>query len=83
MLTKEIVIGSVTILEDRQLQVREDTVVLEDGVELSRTYFRYVVGPGDNVSNRPAFVQQLAKFLWVPAVVKSWQAKVATMKEQV
>jgi len=69
MLIKEIVIGLITILESRQIQVREDTVVYEDGVELSRTYMRYVMEPGDDVATPHAILKDLANLLWTPEVV--------------
>lgn len=75
MLTKEIVTGSIEILEEAQMQVREDTVVLEDGVELSRTYHRYVLNPGDDVSNKSQRVQDIAGLLWTPEVVQTWKDK--------
>jgi len=72
-LTKEIVVGVIEILEESQIQVREDTVVKEDAVELSRTYMRYVLVPGDDVSTRPQRVQDIANFLWTDAVVQHWK----------
>lgn len=71
MLEKQIVIGLVTILQDMSMQVREDTVVLEDGVELSRTYFRYVVLPDEDVSGRAQIVKDLAGLLWTADVVEA------------
>jgi hypothetical protein len=68
MLTKTIVVGSIEILEDLRMQVREDTVVDEDGVEISRTFLRYVLTPGDDVSSRPQLVQDVANSIWPEAV---------------
>ena len=75
MLTKEIVVGSIEILEGFRMQVREDTVVNEDGVELSRTFLRYVLDPGDDVSARPQIVKDIANFLWTTDVVSNWKLK--------
>lgn len=65
MLTKSVVVGSLEILESLQMNVREDTVIEEDGVEISRSFNRYVVAPGDDVSNRPKIVQDVTGLLWV------------------
>lgn len=58
-LTKETEI-EVYVLVDGQLQVRESTIVLEDGIELSRTYHRHVVDIGDDVTGEAQIVQDIA-----------------------
>jgi len=75
MLTKIIEAGSVEILHDMTMQVREDTVVYEDEVELSRTYSRYVTVPGEDVSSRSQLVRDLANLLWTPEVVAAYKEK--------
>ena len=57
---------TVTVLSDGQLQVREETIIEEDGVELTRTYHRSVVDVGDDVSTAPAIVQELAAAVHTP-----------------
>jgi hypothetical protein len=64
MLTKTIVVGSIEILEDLRMQVREDTVIKEDDVEISRTFLRYVLTPGDDLSGAPQLVQDVAADIW-------------------
>jgi hypothetical protein len=59
-LTEKQVIGSRDVLEDGQIQVRRDTVIIRDGVEISRTYHRHVVAPGDDVSREDPSVQRIA-----------------------
>jgi len=80
MLTKETIIGLVSITETYQLLVREDAVIAEDGVELSRTYHRYVVTPGEDVRERPLIVRDLAGLLWTPEVEAWWEKKRRTDK---
>lgn len=69
MLEKQVVLGLISILESRQMQIREDTVVYEDGVELSRTYMRYTAEPDQPVDDKPQIVQDLANLLWTPEVI--------------
>ena len=46
-ITKEILVGKIEIVgEFKSVQVRTDTVVKEDGSELSRSYHRHVLHPG-------------------------------------
>lgn len=68
-------IGQRTLLADGQLQVRIDTVVENDGVEISRTYFRKVLAPGDDVTNEDASVKAVANAAWTQAVVDAYKAK--------
>lgn len=70
MLEKKIEVGLVTILQDGEIQVREDTVVYEDLVEISRTYNRYVSNPGDDVSGKPQRVRDVANLIWTPEVIE-------------
>ena len=45
-LTKETIIGKMEVVTDfKHIQVRTDTVIKEDGVELSRSFHRHVVTP--------------------------------------
>jgi hypothetical protein len=75
MLEKQIVVGLLTIAQDQTISVREDTVVYEDGKEISRTYMRYIAVPGEDVSKKPLEVRRLAELLWTPEVVEAWLLK--------
>ena len=44
-ITKRKEMGSIEILPDGCIQCREDTILEEDGVEISRTYHPHVVEP--------------------------------------
>ena len=57
--------------EDGQLQVREITRIMEDGVEISKTYHRHIVDVGDDVSGQPQFVQDLASNFHTPARISA------------
>jgi hypothetical protein len=68
-ITKETVIGSLEVVGDYKLvQVRTDTVIKEDGKELSRTYHRHVLHPNDNISGEDASVQSVCNAVWTQAV---------------
>ena len=56
------------------LQVRRADIVLKDDVEISRSYHRHVLVPGDNVSAEPAVVQQTASAIWTADVVAAYEA---------
>jgi len=50
----------VTVLADGQLQVRIDNIIERDGEEISRTFHRKVIDVGDDVTNEPQLVKDIA-----------------------
>ena len=81
-LTKEIIIGKIEVVGDyKAIQVRTDTVVKEDGTELSRQYHRHVIHPdisAENLALEHTEVQQIANSgIWTQAIKDAWDAKLA------
>jgi hypothetical protein len=72
-LTEKEVIGSRDVLEDGQIQVRRDNVILKDGIEISRTYHRHVVAPGDSIVDEDPAVQRIAMAEHTPAVIAAYK----------
>ena len=64
----------------RSIQVRTATVIEEDGVELSRSFNRHVVSPGDDVSNESAEVQAIVAVVHTPEVVAAYQQMLANQE---
>ena len=51
-ITKETQIGKIEVVgKHKFVQVRTDTVVMEDGEELSRKYHRHTLAPDADISN--------------------------------
>jgi len=72
-ITKETIIGKMEVVTDfKHIQVRTDTVIREDGVELSRTFHRHVIQPdisAEDLANEHADVQTIANSgIWTQAV---------------
>ena len=77
-LTKEIINDKYEIVTEwKHIQVREATVVSENGTELSRTFHRKVLTPDMDVSGEPQEVQDMASVLWTDAVKGAWAIKQA------
>ena len=73
-LTKETEIAKIEVVGTyKQLQVRTDTIVKEDGVELSRKYHRHVVYPDMDISGEHAEVQAIANAVWTDDVKAAWK----------
>ena len=79
-LTERMEIGSREVLSDGQIQVRTDTIFERDGVEVSRTYHRHVIAPGNDVSREDVSVQRIAKAEHTPAKIAAY--KLATQLVQ-
>ena len=73
-ITERTEIGSREVLTDGQIQVRTDTVIERDGVEISRTFHRHVVVPGADVSGEDASVQTVANAVHTAEVVEAYKA---------
>ena len=76
-LTERIEISRREVLADGQIQVRTDTVIERDGVEISRSYHRHVIAPGADVSGEDAGVQTVANAVHTDAVIAAYVAAVA------
>ena len=77
-ITKSTVVDKIEVLEMGQVQVRTATVIAEDGTELSRTFHRHVLSPGDDTSGESQRVQDVAAATWTAQVVADWDAHVAS-----
>ena len=76
-ITKEIIIGKIEVVTNfKHIQVRTDTVIKEDGKELSRTYKRHVIASdisSDDLAKQDTEVQQIANSgIWTQEVKDAW-----------
>ena len=60
------------------IQVRTATIIEEDGTEISKTFSRHSVAPGDDVTSESAEVQAIATAVHTDAVVTAYQASLPT-----
>ena len=68
-LTKETQIGKIEVVgKYKFVQVRTDTVVLEDGEELSRQYHRHALNPDADITNEHSEVQAVCNAVWTQDV---------------
>ena len=73
-LEKKLVTGQLEVGENGTIGLRTDTVVLDDGNEISRSFHRKVLAPGDDVSGEDAKVQAVANAVWTESVVSAYAA---------
>ena len=74
-ITKEQIIAKIEIVGDyKAVQIATDTVIKEDGTELSRSRHRKVVHPDQDISSEDAEVQAVCNAVWTQAVKDAWTA---------
>ena len=58
----------------RAVQVRTATVIERDGEEISRSFHRHVVQPGDDTTNESAEVQAICAAVHTSEVIAAFEA---------
>ena len=73
-ITKETQIGKIEVIgKYKSVQVRTDTVVMEDTEELSRKYHRHVLMPDADISNEHSEVQAVCNAVWTQEVKDAYE----------
>ena len=82
-ITKETQIGKIEVVgKYKSVQVRTDTVVMEDGEELSRKYHRHSLSPDADISNEHDEVQAVCNAVWTQDVKDAYTAFKATQEAE-
>ena len=80
----------IEVVNHWHVQVRNATVIKEDGKELTRTFQRHVVDPGEldasdnlvarDISGEDADVQAICNAAWTQSVKDAWKAHLIALK---
>ena len=76
-LTKETAVDQITVTENGIVLYREATRIMEDGAQLSQTYHRTSLTPGQDLANVPDRVRQVCEADWTPEVIAAYEAQQA------
>jgi hypothetical protein len=74
-LTERTTTDLIEVLENGCLQIREANIVERDGVAIAKTFHRYVLSPGDDVSTKEQKIQNIAAAVWTPEILQAWQSR--------
>ena len=74
MLEKIEIVDRIEVIENDCVQVRTKTAILEDGKQISGTFHRHVVAPGDDYSGEDARVQAICAATHTASVIAAYQA---------
>jgi hypothetical protein len=73
-ITKETLIGKMEIVgEFKSVQVRTDTVLKEDGTELSRSFHRHVLHPDADITNEDSEVKAVCNAVWTDKIKADYE----------
>jgi hypothetical protein len=67
MLTEKTIVDKIEVLESNHIQVRQANIIEKDGVEITRTFHRYVLSPGDSLEGQDTKVIAIANAVWSSA----------------
>jgi hypothetical protein len=77
MLEKISFVDSITVDLSGILSVRRVAAVMEDGTELSRSYHRHTLAPGDDLAGQDDAVVAIANAVWTPELIQAYQDRTA------
>jgi len=73
-LTKTTAIDQITVTENGIVLYREATRIMEDGNQISQTFHRSSLTPGQDLTGIPANVVAICNVAWTEAVIAAYQA---------
>ncbi len=74
MLEKIQIVDRIEVVENGSVQVRTKTAIMEDGKQISGTFHRHIVAPGDDYSSQDARVQGICEALHTAEVIAAYKA---------
>ena len=76
-ITKTTNIDQITVTENGIVLYREATRIMEDGNELSKTYHRSSLTPGQDLTGIPANVVAICNAAWTAEVISAYQTQIS------
>ncbi len=73
-LTKTTTVDQITVTENGIVLYREATRIMEDGNQISQTYHRTSLTPGQDLTGQPANVVAICNAAWTTEVVAAYEA---------
>lgn len=66
------IIDRIEIIENGCIQIREASIIEKDGVEIHRSFHRYVLHPGQDLNDQDPKVVAVASVIWTEDVIQSF-----------
>jgi hypothetical protein len=78
-ITKTTSVDQITVTENGIILYREATRIMEDGNELTKSYHRNSLAPGQDLTDVPANVVAICNVAWTAEVIAAYEASVASV----
>ena len=72
-LTETTKIDQIEVVGDWNIQVRQATTILRDGVQVARTFHRWALQPDSDISTQEQKVKDIANAAWTPEVKAAYE----------
>ena len=72
------IVDLVELVQSNHIQVRTANIIERDGTEITRTFHRHVLSPGDSIVNEDQKVQAIANAVWTEEVIAAYQASLVS-----
>jgi len=80
-ITKETVVDQITVTENGIVLFREVTRIMEDGIELTKTYHRSSLTPDQDLTGVPEKVVAICNTAWTPEVIEAYKASLPKVED--
>lgn len=77
-LEKTQIVDRIEVVESGIVQVRTKTTIIENGTEISCTFHRHVVAPGDDYTGEDSRVQAICAATHTAEVVEKYKSAIAS-----
>jgi hypothetical protein len=81
-LTKSTTVDQITVTENGIVLYREATRIMEDGTELTKTYHRSSLQPGQDLTGVPEKVVAICNTAWTQDVIDAYKASLLKAKDE-
>lgn len=81
-LTEESIEDKIEIVgEFKSVQIRTANVIKRDGVEISRSFHRHTISPGEDYSGESAEVRAICAAVHTDSVITAYESHIESMME--
>lgn len=79
-LTERSIIDRIEVLQNGIIQVRQANIIERDGLEIAKSYLRWALSPGQDLTGQDQRVIDIATAVWTEKVVADYQQKIGTLQ---
>lgn len=76
------IIDKIEVLDSGVLQIRQANIIEKDGVQVAKTFIRWTLFPGQDLTGQDIRVVNIANTVWTPDVIAAYQAKISSSVPQ-